>query len=177
MRLTDHRDTVDTCSANCEMNGVNDMRSDIIKKGVEQAAARAMWRATGLTDEDFNKPFIGVANTWTDAMPCNMHLRELAAWVKDGIRAAGGVPMEFNCVAVNDAIGMGTQAMKASLVSREVIADSIELAAEGYQFDAIVAIVACDKTISGGAIGVLRTGLPGMVLYGGSVAPGNYERA
>jgi len=151
------------------------MRSDIIKKGVEQAAARAMWRATGLTDEDFNKPFIGVANTWTDAMPCNMHLRELAAWVKDGIRAAGGVPMEFNCVAVNDAIGCGTQAMKASLVSREVIADSIELAAEGYQFDAIVAIVACDKTISGGAIGVLRTGLPGMVLYGGSVAPGNYK--
>jgi len=151
------------------------MRSDLIKQGVEQAAARAMWRATGLTDEDFDKPFIGVANTWTDAMPCNMHLRELAAWVKEGIRAAGGVPMEFNCVAVNDAIGMGTRAMKASLVSREVIADSIELAAEGYQFDAIIAIVACDKTISGGAIGVLRTGLPGMVLYGGSVAPGNYK--
>jgi len=154
--------------------GANDMRSDIIKTGVEQAAARAMWRATGLTDEDFKKPFIGVANTWTDAMPCNMHLRELAAWVKDGIRKAGGVPMEFNCVAVNDAIGMGTQAMKASLVSREVIADSIELACEGYQFDAIVAIVACDKTISGGAIGVLRTGLPGMVLYGGSVKPGSW---
>ncbi len=148
------------------------MRSDIIKQGAKQAPARAMWRATGLTDEDFAKPFIGVANTWTDAMPCNMHLRDLAEGIKAGIRAAGGVPMEFNCVAVNDAIGMGTQAMKASLVSREVIADSIELAAVGYAFDAMVVIVACDKTISGGAIGFLRTGLPGMVLYGGSVAPG-----
>ncbi len=148
------------------------MRSDEIKQGVKQAPARAMWRATGLTDDDFKKPFIGIANTWTDAMPCNMHLRELAAWVKEGVRKAGGVPMEFNCVAVNDAIGMGTQAMKASLVSREVIADSIELAALGYDFDAIVVIVACDKTVSGGAMGMLRTGLPGFVLYGGSVAPG-----
>lgn len=150
------------------------MRSDLIKQGVKQAPARAMWRATGLTDEDFRKPFIGIANTWTDAMPCNMHLRELADWVKQGVRAAGGVPMEFNCVAVNDAIGMGTQAMKASLVSREVIADSIELASLGYCFDALIVIVACDKTVSGGAIGLLRTGVPGFVLYGGSIAPGNW---
>jgi dihydroxy-acid dehydratase len=151
------------------------MRSDLIKGGDKQAAARAMWRAVGLTDDDFKKPFIGIANTWTEAMPCNFHLRELAEWVKEGVREAGGVPMEFGVVAVNDAIGMGTQAMKASLVSREVIADSIELAVEGYQFDAVIVLVACDKTISGGAIGLLRTGIPGLVLYGGSVAPGHWK--
>jgi dihydroxy-acid dehydratase len=151
------------------------VRSDIIKQGAKQAPARAMWRATGLTDDDFQKPFVGIANTWTDAMPCNMHLRELSAWVREGVRQAGGVPMEFNCVAVNDGIGMGTQAMKASLVSREVIADSIELAAVGYCFDAMIVIVACDKTIPGGAMGLARTGLPGFVLYGGSVAPGHTD--
>src|SRR5947209_10660174 len=102
--------------------GETTMRSDLLKQGVQQAPARAMWRAVGLTDDDFKKPFIGIANTWTEAMPCNYHLRELAEWVKEGVRAAGGVPMEFGVVAVNDAIGMGTQAMKASLVSREVIA-------------------------------------------------------
>ena len=151
------------------------MRSDLIKGGDKQAAARAMWRAVGMTDEDFRKPIIGIANTWTEAMPCNYHLRELAEWVKEGVREAGGVPMEFGVVAVNDAIGMGTTAMKASLVSREVIADSIELASQGYTFDAMIVVVACDKTISGGAIGLLRTGLPGLVLYGGSVAPGHWK--
>jgi dihydroxy-acid dehydratase len=155
--------------------GETGMRSDLIKGGDKQAAARAMWRAVGMTDEDFRKPIIGIANTWTEAMPCNYHLRELAEWVKEGVREAGGVPMEFGVVAVNDAIGMGTTAMKASLISREVIADSIELASQGYTFDAMIVVVACDKTISGGAIGLLRTGLPGLVLYGGSVAPGHWK--
>jgi dihydroxy-acid dehydratase len=151
------------------------MRSDLIKGGNKQAAARAMWRAVGMTDEDFTKPIIGIANTWTEAMPCNYHLREVAEWVKEGIREAGGVPMEVGTVAVNDAIGMGTTAMKASLVSREVIADSIELMAQGYMFDGMIVLVACDKTISGGAIGLLRTGLPGFVLSGGSIAPGRWN--
>ena len=150
------------------------MRSDLIKSGVERAPARAMWRAVGLTDDDFKKPFIGIANTWTEAMPCNFHLRTVAEWVKEGVRAAGGVPMEFGVVSANDAIGMGTEAMKASLVSREVIADSIELMSLGYFFDAIIVLVACDKTIPGGAIGLLRSGVPGLVLYGGSIAPGHW---
>jgi dihydroxy-acid dehydratase len=149
------------------------MRSDLLKQGIQQAPARAMWRAVGLTDDDFKKPFIGIANTWTEAMPCNFHLRTLAEWVKEGVRAAGGVPMEFGVVSANDAIGMGTAAMKASLVSREVIADSIELATEAYQFDAVIVLVSCDKTIPGGAMGLMRTGVPGLVLYGGSIAPGH----
>jgi dihydroxy-acid dehydratase len=149
------------------------MRSDLLKQGIQQAPARAMWRAVGLTDDDFTKPFIGIANTWTEAMPCNFHLRTLAEWVKEGVREAGGVPMEFGVVSANDAIGMGTSAMKASLVSREVIADSIELATEAYQFDAVIVLVSCDKTIPGGAMGLMRAGVPGLVLYGGSIAPGN----
>lgn len=134
-----------------------------------------MLRAVGFRDEDFEKPIVAIANTWTDAMPCNYHLRELAQYVREGIREAGGVPVEFNTVAVNDAISMGTEAMKASLISREVIADSIELMAFGYQFDALVAIVSCDKTIPGGAMGVIRAGVPAMVLYGGSIAPGHWR--
>ncbi len=150
------------------------MRSELITHGIERAPARAMLRAVGFTDEDFEKPIVAIANTWTDAMPCNYHLRELAQHLREGIREAGGVPVEFNTVAVNDGISMGTQAMKASLISREVIADSIELMAHGYQFDAVVALVSCDKTIPGGAMGVIRSGVPGMVLYGGSIAPGQW---
>ncbi len=148
------------------------MRSHLITKGIDRAPARSMLRAVGMTDEDFDKPLIGIANTWTEAMPCNYHLRDLAAVLKEGIRAAGGFPVEFNTVAVSDGISMGTEAMKASLVSREVIADSIELMAQGYQFDAIAVLVACDKTIPGGAMGLIRSGVPGLVLYGGSIAPG-----
>uniref|UniRef100_A0A831THS3 Dihydroxy-acid dehydratase n=1 Tax=Thermorudis peleae TaxID=1382356 RepID=A0A831THS3_9BACT len=150
------------------------MRSELITHGIERAPARAMLRAVGFTDEDFDKPIVAIANTWTDAMPCNYHLRELAQHLREGIREAGGVPVEFNTVAVNDGISMGTQAMKASLISREVIADSIELMAHGYQFDAVVALVSCDKTIPGGAMGVIRAGVPAMVLYGGSIAPGQW---
>ena len=148
------------------------MRSDLLKQGVERAPARAMWRAVGMTDEDFTKPLIGIANTWTEAQPCNFHLRTLAEWVKEGVREAGGVPMEVGIVSANDAIGMGTAAMKASLVSREVIADSIELMTEAYMFDAVIVLVSCDKTIPGGAMGLMRSGVPGLVLYGGSIAPG-----
>lgn len=136
-----------------------------------------MLRAVGLTDEDFaeNRPLIGIANTWTETMPCNVHLRELAAVVKDGVRAAGGVPMEFGTIAVSDGISMGTEAMRASLVSREVIADSIEVMAQGCLFDALIVLVACDKTIPGGAMGLIRSGVPGLILYGGSIAPGHLE--
>ncbi len=150
------------------------LRSHMITHGVERAGARAMMRAVGFTDEDFEKPIVAIANTWTDAMPCNCHLRDLAQLVREGIREAGGVPVEFNTIAINDGMSMGTQAMKASLISREVIADSIELTAFGYQFDALVALVACDKTIPGGAMGVIRAGVPAMVLYGGSIAPGQW---
>lgn len=151
------------------------MRSERITHGIDRAPARAMLRAVGFRDEDFEKPIVAIANTWTDAMPCNYHLRELAQHLREGIREAGGVPVEFNTVAVNDAISMGTEAMKASLIGREVIADSIELMAFGYQFDAIVALVSCDKTIPGGAMGIIRAGVPGMVLYGGSIAPGHWR--
>jgi len=151
------------------------MRSERITHGIDRAPARAMLRAVGFRDEDFDKPIVAIANTWTDAMPCNYHLRELAQHLREGIREAGGVPVEFNTIAVNDAISMGTEAMKASLISREVIADSIELMAYGYQFDALVAIVSCDKTIPGGAMGVIRARVPAMVLYGGSIAPGHWR--
>jgi dihydroxy-acid dehydratase len=150
-------------------------RSAAVFDGPERAAARAYMKGIGLTDEDMKKPTIGIANTWTDAMPCNYGLRELAEYVKEGVRAAGGTPMEFNTVAVSDGITMGTQGMKSSLVSREVVADSIELMARGYQFDAIVALAACDKTIPGAVMGVTRIDIPSIVLYGGSVKPGTYE--
>ncbi len=129
-------------------------------------------KGIGFTDDDLKKPTIGIANTWTEAMPCNYGLRDLAAYVKDGVRAAGGTPMEFNTVAVSDGITMGTQGMKSSLVSREVVADSIELMARGYQFDAIIALAACDKTIPGAVMGVARLDVPSIVLYGGSIKPG-----
>jgi dihydroxy-acid dehydratase len=150
-------------------------RSSAVFDGPERAAARAYMKGIGLTDADMKKPTIGIANTWTDAMPCNYGLRGLAEYVKEGVRAAGGTPMEFNTVAVSDGITMGTQGMKSSLVSREVVADSIELMARGYQFDAIVALAACDKTIPGAVMGVTRIDIPSIVLYGGSVKPGTYD--
>jgi dihydroxy-acid dehydratase len=134
-----------------------------------------MLRAAGLGDEELRRPLVGIANTWTEAQPCNVHLRELAEHVKRGVREAGGTPLELNAVAVNDAIGMGHAGMRAPLVSRELIADSVELAAVGYAFDALVAIGACDKTIPGGVMGLLRVNRPAVFLYGGSILPGRYD--
>jgi dihydroxy-acid dehydratase len=134
-----------------------------------------MLRACGFGDADLAKPLVGVANTWIEIGPCNFHLREIAEHVKEGIRAAGGTPLEFNTVSISDAITMGTEGMRASLVSREVIADSIELVARGNLFDAIVILVGCDKTIPGGIMALARLDIPGLVLYGGSIAPGNFE--
>ncbi|HTU14689.1 MAG TPA: dihydroxy-acid dehydratase [Solirubrobacterales bacterium] len=150
-------------------------RSAAVFDGPDRSAARAYMKGIGFTDEDLKRPTIGIANTWTEAMPCNYGLRDLAEYVKQGVRAAGGTPMEFNTVAVSDGITMGTQGMKSSLVSREVVADSIELMARGYQFDAIVALAACDKTIPGAVMGVARIDVPSIVLYGGSIKPGRYE--
>src|SRR5712691_5944450 len=146
-----------------------------ITQGRDRAPARAMLKAIGFTDEDLKKPIIGIANTWIETMPCNFNLRELAEHVKAGIRAAGGTPMEFNTVAISDGVTMGTEGMKASLVSRDLIADSIELVARGHMFDGIVALVACDKTIPGAAMALLRLNIPGLVLYGGSILPGRYK--
>src|SRR5580700_4996154 len=151
------------------------LRSYTISQGRDRAPARAMLKAIGFTDEDLAKPIIGVANTWIETMPCNYNLRELAVKVKEGIRAAGGTPMEFNTIAISDGVTMGTEGMKASLVSREVIADSIELVARGHMFDGIVALVACDKTIPGAAMALLRLNVPGIVLYGGSILPGRHN--
>jgi dihydroxy-acid dehydratase len=134
-----------------------------------------MLRASGLRDEDFRKPLIGVANTWIEIGPCNYHLRELAEHVKEGIRAAGGTPLEFNTVSISDGITMGTEGMRTSLVSREVIADSIELVTRGTLFDALIVLVGCDKTIPGGVMALSRLNIPGLVLYGGSIAPGRFE--
>jgi len=134
-----------------------------------------MLRASGLKDDDFSKPIIGVANTWIEIGPCNYHLRELAQHVKDGIRKAGGTPLEFNTVSISDGITMGTEGMRASLISREVIADSIELVTRGNLFDALVVLVGCDKTIPGGIMALARLNIPGLILYGGSIAPGEFE--
>lgn len=151
------------------------MQSDAIKLGPQRAPARAMLRATGLTDDDFQKPFVAVANTWTEVTPCNMHLRELAEHVKRGIRAAGGVPIEFNTIVVTDGIAMGTDGMRCSLVSRETIADSIELAVRGHSFDAVVAISGCDKTVAGTVQALARLDLPSLMIYGGSIEPGRFD--
>jgi dihydroxy-acid dehydratase len=150
-------------------------RSYKLIDGAHRAAARAMLRACGLGDDDFAKPLIGVANTWIEIGPCNYHLRELAQHVKAGIRAAGATPLEFNTVSINDAISMGAEGMRASLVSREVIADSIELVTRGNLFDALIVLVGCDKTIPGGAMALARLNIPGLILYGGSIAPGRFE--
>ena len=150
-------------------------KSHIITDGRDRAPARSYYKAIGFTDEDLAKPIVGIANTWIECMPCNYHLRELAERVKQGVRDAGGTPMEFNTIAISDGITMGTEGMKASLVSREIVADSIELTSRGYMFDAVVAIVSCDKTIPGGAMGLARLDVPSVLLYGGSIMPGKFK--
>ncbi len=143
--------------------------------GPDRAPARAMLKAVGFTDEDLSRPIIGVANTWIEVMPCNFHLRRLSERVKAGIRAAGGTPIEYNTIAVSDGISMGTEGMKASLISREVIADSIELVARGHLFDGVVALSGCDKTIPGTVMALARLNLPSVMLYGGSIMPGQFQ--
>ncbi len=150
-------------------------RSRHLIDGPERAPARSYFKSIGFDDEALSRPIIGVANTWIEAMPCNYHLRELAEHVKRGVREAGGTPMEFNTVAISDGITMGTEGMKASLISREVIADSIELTGRAYFFDAVICLAACDKTIPGCALGLVRLDVPGLVLYGGSIAPGKFK--
>jgi dihydroxy-acid dehydratase len=151
------------------------MQSDVIKKGIARAPARAMLKATGLTDDDLARPLVAVANTWTEVTPCNFHLRHLAERVKEGIRAAGGTPIEFDTITISDGITMGTEGMKASLVSREVIADSIELFVRAHAFDAVVALCGCDKTIPGTVMALARLNLPSLSLYGGSILAGHYN--
>ena len=146
-----------------------------ITEGRDRAGARSMFKAIGFTDADLSRPLIGVANTWIETMPCNFHLRRLSAKVKEGIREAGGTPMEFNTIAISDGETMGTEGMRASLVSRELIADSVELVCRGQMFDAVVCVVGCDKTIPAAAMALARMNLPGMVLYGGTIAPGSYR--
>ena len=143
--------------------------------GPGRAPARAMLKAVGFTDADLSRPLVGVANTWIEVMPCNYHLRRLSEKVKAGIRAAGGTPIEYNTIAVSDGISMGTEGMKASLISREVIADSIELVARGHLFDAVVALSGCDKTIPGTVMALARLNLPSLMLYGGSIMPGKFQ--
>jgi dihydroxy-acid dehydratase len=150
-------------------------RSRLITEGRDRAGARSMFKAIGFTSEDLAKPLIGVANTWIETMPCNFHLRRLSAKVKEGVRAAGGTAMEFNTIAISDGETMGTEGMRASLVSREVIADSIELVCRGQLFDAVVCVVGCDKTIPAAAMALARLDIPGLVLYGGTIAAGSFR--
>ncbi|MDP6371800.1 MAG: dihydroxy-acid dehydratase [Vicinamibacterales bacterium] len=150
-------------------------KSAALVEGPSRAPARAMLKAVGFDDAALHKPLIGVANTWIEVGPCNYHLRELAERVKAGIREAGGTPMEFNTVSISDGIAMGSEGMRASLVSREVIADSIELVSRGNSFDAVVVLVGCDKTIPGGVMALARLDVPGVILYGGSIEPGTWE--
>jgi dihydroxy-acid dehydratase len=151
-------------------------RSKVVTEGVGRAAARSYLRSVGLSDEDLhNKPLICVANTWIEAMPCNAHLRRLSEKVKEGVRAAGGVPLECNTIAISDGISMGTEGMRCSLASREIVADSIELVVRGYLFDGLVAISGCDKTIPGTVMALARLDVPGLMMYGGSIAPGHYH--
>src|SRR3954464_6852702 len=149
--------------------------SHALTDGPDRAAARAMLKAIGFTDDDLSQPIIGVATTWIETMPCNFNQRRLAEFVKEGIRAAGGTPMEFNTIAVSDGVSMGTEGMKASLISREVITDSIELVARGHLFDGIVCLAGCDKTIPAGAMALGRLDIPGVVLYNGTIYPGTYK--
>src|SRR6187399_3381820 len=151
--------------------------SAALTDGPDRAGARSMLKGTGFTDEDLAKPIIGVATTWIETMPCNLNQRDLAVHVKRGVRDAGGTPMEFNTVAVSDGVSMGTSGMRASLVSREVIADSIELVARGHLFDGLVCLVACDKTNPAAVMALGRLDIPGLVLYNGSIAPGSYKGA
>ena len=151
--------------------------SAALTDGADRAPARAMLKGSGLTDEDLARPLVGVATTWIETMPCNLNQRALAQHVKRGIREAGGTPLEFNTIAVSDGVSMGTEGMRASLVSREVIADSIELVARGHLFDGLVCLVGCDKTIPAAAMALARLDLPGLVLYNGSIAPGRFRGA
>lgn len=149
-------------------------RSRTLVDGVQRAGARSMLKAVGFTDDDLAKPLIAVANTWTEIGPCNWHLRRLSAKIKEGIRLAGGTPMEFNTITISDGITMGTEGMKASLISREVIADSIELVTRANYFDGVIAISSCDKTIPGTIMGLIRLNIPSLMIYGGTIAPGKY---
>ena len=149
--------------------------SRTITDGRDRAAARSYYYSIGFTKEDIAKPIIGIANTWIGTMPCNFNLRLLAAKVAEGVRNAGGTPMEFNTIAISDGITMGTEGMKTSLISRELIADSIELCTRGYMFDALVCLVGCDKTIPGAAMALARLNIPGIILYGGSIMPGTFD--
>ncbi len=150
-------------------------RSAEMTDGPSRAGARAMLKAIGFTDDDLAKPIIGVANMWIETMPCNFNHRDMAQYVKEGIRAAGGTPMEINTISVSDGVSMGTEGMKGSLISREVIVDSIEVAARGHSFDGLVVLVACDKTIPAGAMALARLNIPGLTFYTGSIAPGRYD--
>ncbi|MBA3263283.1 MAG: dihydroxy-acid dehydratase [Thermoleophilaceae bacterium] len=150
-------------------------RSRVILDGPDRAQARAYLKGVGFDDDALKRPIVGIANTWTETMPCNFHLRRLAEKVKEGVRAAGGTPMEFNTIAISDGITMGTEGMKTSLISREVIADSIELVARGHMFDAVVALSGCDKTIPGCVMALARLDVPSLMLYGGSIAPGRWR--
>src|SRR5262249_23796802 len=149
-------------------------RSDKLTMGPDRAPARAMLKGAGFTDADLARPLVAVVNTWAEVTPCNVHLRRLADRVKAGVRAAGGTPIELNTIVVSDGIAMGTDGMRASLVSREVIADSIELAVVGHSFDGVVALVGCDKTIPAAAMALARVDVPGLLLYGGPILPGRY---
>ena len=150
-------------------------RSRVVVEGPDRAAARSYLYSIGLTDDDLDKPMVGVANTWVGTMPCNFHLRRLSAKVMEGIRAAGGTPLEYNTIAISDGITMGTEGMRTSLVSREVVADSIELVARGHLFDAVVAVSGCDKTIPGTVMALARLDVPSLMLYGGSITPGRFR--
>src|ERR1700744_52476 len=148
-----------------------------LTEGPNRAPARAMLRAIGFDRKDLSKPIIGIANTWTEIGPCNFHLRQVAEAVKQGVREAGGTPMEFNTVTISDGITMGTEGMKASLISRDMIADSIELVARGNSFDGLVCIAGCDKNMPGAVMALARLDIPGLMLYGGSIAPGHLHVA
>jgi dihydroxy-acid dehydratase len=150
-------------------------KSRVILDGNDRAGARAMLKGTGFDDDDLKRPIIGVAHCWIETMPCNLNQRDLAQHVKEGIRAAGGTPQELNTISVSDGVTMGTEGMKASLISREVIADSVELVARGHMFDAIIGIGACDKTLPGLAMALVRLNIPGILLYSGSIMPGHFH--
>ena len=164
-----------TAKEAAKTNGAPRPRSSVVFDGPERAFARAYMKGIGFDDDDLRRPTVGIANTWIEAMPCNFHLRGLAEHVKEGVRAAGGTPLEFNSIAISDGITMGTEGMKTSLVSREVIADSIELTARGYQFDAVIALSGCDKTIPGCVMALARLDIPSLMLYGGSILPGRWH--
>ena len=157
------------------MTDARRLRSRAILEGPARAPARAYLKGIGFDEEALSRPIVGIANTWTETMPCNFHLRRLAERVKDGVRAAGATPMEFNTIAISDGITMGTEGMKASLVSRELVADSIELVARAYFFDGVVALSGCDKTIPGCVMALARLDVPAVMLYGGSIAPGRFR--